>query len=148
MITPGDTHPALFQGYVSMKTRGKIAGASGTEAEILELCRDKFHWKTNREIDRVEELFDDGLIFVHLNGHVTTKREWIATMRSGTFVYRSIRPHELSAKVYAEAAVVFGKATFDVIFGGHSGRYELAFTEVYALKAGAWKLVNLHTCGY
>lgn len=63
----------------------------GTEAEILELCRDKFHWKTNREIDRVEELFDDGLIFVHLNGHVTTKREWIATMRSGTFVYRSIR---------------------------------------------------------
>lgn len=42
-----------------MKTRSKIAGASGIEAEILKLRRDKFFWKTNGEIDRIAELFDD-----------------------------------------------------------------------------------------
>jgi len=116
------------------------------EQDILDLCRDKFRWKTQGDVDRVDDLFDDDLIFVHLNGHVTTKREWIATMRSGAFVYRRIVPHQLTAKVYGDAAVVFGKASFDVSFGGHQTRYELAFTEVYAHKAGAWKLVNLHTC--
>lgn len=42
-----------------MKTRSKIEGPFRTEAEILKLRCDKFCWKTNGEIDRIAELFDD-----------------------------------------------------------------------------------------
>lgn len=114
--------------------------------DIIDLCQSKFHWKTSGDVNRVEDLFDDELIFVHLNGHVTSKRDWIGQMRSGRFVYNRITPREMSARVYGDAAVLFGKARFDVSMGGFNATYDLAFTEVYARKQGAWKLVNLHTC--
>jgi len=123
-----------------------IARPTAEEEEILRLSLDKFRWKTTRDVDRVEDLFDDELIFVHLTGHVSSKREWIEQMRSGRFLYKRIEPREMTARVYGEAAVLFGKAVFSVQMGGGSGTYDLAFTEVYALKASRWKLVNLHTC--
>lgn len=118
------------------------------EKEIVELSLDKFNWKTTGDVDRVEDIFDDDLVFVHLNGNVTSKREWIGQMRSRSFVYNRIEPHEMSAKIYGEAAVLFGKATFAVTMGDFKGNYDLVFTEVYARKNGVWKLVNLHTCAY
>lgn len=124
----------------------RIAAASASDQDIVRLAQDKFSWKTSGDIDRVEDLFDDDLIFVHLNGQVTTKREWISQMRSGRFVYERITPYELSARVYGQTAVLFGKARFDVRMSGHRGQFELAFTEVYVQKDGKWKLVNLHAC--
>ena len=120
----------------------------GAEAEIVQLSLDKFRWKTAGEVNSVEDLFDDELVFVHLNGHVTSKRDWIGQMRSRRFVYDRIEPHEMSARVYGDTAVLVGKATFSVTMGSFKGSYDLVFTEVYARKARAWKLVNLHTCSY
>ncbi|WP_126424298.1 nuclear transport factor 2 family protein [Asticcacaulis excentricus] len=119
-----------------------------TAEDIVKLSTDKFRWKTDRDVDRVANLFDDDLIFVHLNGRVSSKSEWIEEMRSGRFVYERISPRELTARVYGDAAALFGKARFDVRFSGHRASFDLAFTEVYARKSGAWRLVNLHTCSY
>jgi ketosteroid isomerase-like protein len=113
-----------------------------TEKEILDLSLEKFKWKTTRQIDKVEDLFDDDLVFVHLTGHVTTKADWIRQMRSGQFVYNKIEQKEASAKVYGNTAVLVGKALFTVNGGS---RYDLIYTEVYTKKNNRWKLVNLHT---
>ncbi|WP_190300428.1 nuclear transport factor 2 family protein [Rufibacter hautae] len=115
---------------------------STAEAEILNLSLDKFRWKTEREVDKVADLFDDELVFVHLTGHITTKADWIRQMRTGAFVYNKIALREHSAKVYGDTAVLVGKAAFTV-----NGRsvYHLVYTEVYTKKNGKWKLVNLHT---
>lgn len=42
---------------------------TATEADILALSQEKFRWKTTGRIDLVENLFDDELVFIHLNGH-------------------------------------------------------------------------------
>jgi ketosteroid isomerase-like protein len=119
-----------------------------TEAEILELSTEKFRWKTARQIDRVADLFDDEIIFVHLNGHISSKKEWIDQLRSGRFIYNVIKVKEASAKSYGDTTVLVGKAEFTVTMGGSKSKYDLVYTEVYAKKADSWKLVNLHTCGY
>lgn len=118
--------------------------AKPTEAEqaILDLSLEKFRWKTARQVDFIEDLFDDDLVFVHITGHITTKQAWISEMRSGRFIYDKIVPHSAAAKVYHETAVVTGKAAFTVNGGSV---YKLVYTEVYAKKNGQWKLVNLHT---
>jgi hypothetical protein len=46
-----------------------------TEAEILKLSTDKFGWKTAGEIDLIEDLFDNDLVFIHITGQITTKAE-------------------------------------------------------------------------
>ncbi|MBO2007896.1 nuclear transport factor 2 family protein [Hymenobacter negativus] len=117
-----------------------------TDQEILMLSSDKFRWKTTGNIDAVADLFDDELVFVHLDGHISSKREWIDELRAKRFVYHTITFREASAKVYGSTAVLVGKATFNVTMNGRRGTYNLVYTEVYTRKNDQWKLVNLHTC--
>lgn len=118
---------------------------STAEKEILQLSADKYRWYTEKKIDPVEDLYDDSLVFVHLNGHISNKKEWIGQMRSGSFVYNEINIKEASAKVYGNTAVLVGKAIF-IVNGG--SRYSLVYTEVYTKKNEQWKLVNIHTCSF
>jgi len=122
---------------------------SAEETEILNLSMEKFRWKTTGNVDAVADLFDDELVFVHLNGNITSKSEWIAQMRSHRFVYKAIEVEEIpSVKVYDGTAVLVGKAKFKVSMSGFPGSYKLVYTEVYVKKNNKWKLVNLHTCSY
>lgn len=113
--------------------------------EILELSLDKFRWKTTGQIDKVANLFDDELVFVHITGQLTSKAAWIAQLKSKSFVYDKIEPQNHDAKVYGNTAVLVGRAWFTVNGGS---LYKLVYTEVYVKKNGEWKLVNLHTTSY
>lgn len=124
------------------KSTNKMDNSTQMEQEILDLSLEKFKWKTEGKVDLVEDLFDDELIFVHLTGNITTKKEWISQMRSKSFVYNKIELKEHSAKVYGNTAVLVGKAKFTVNGGGV---YNLVYTEVYTRKNNKWQLVNLHT---
>jgi hypothetical protein len=119
-----------------------VSAQSRSEAEILKLSQEKFSWKTTGQFDKLEELFDDDLVFIHITGHVTTKADWMNQLRTGRFVYDKIEQKEASAKVYGETAVLVGKAKFTVNGGSV---FHLIYTEVYTRKNGKWKLVNLHT---
>jgi hypothetical protein len=52
----------------------------------------------------LEDVFDDELVFVHLNGYITSKREWMSELRSRRFVYDRIEPHETSVRAFGDAA--------------------------------------------
>ena len=118
---------------------------TATATEILNLSQEKFRWKTERKIDAIEDLFDDELVFIHLNGHFSSKKEWIQELRTKRFVYNAINLKEASVKVYGNTAVLVGKARFSVTMNGSKGAWTLVYTEVYTKKNNRWKLVNLHT---
>ncbi|MGB4400169.1 MAG: nuclear transport factor 2 family protein [Daejeonella sp.] len=109
---------------------------------------EKFHWKTSGRIDLIEELFDDDIVLVHLNGYISPKAQWIKELRSGRFIYKSIDVKEASVTSYGNTVVVVGKAIFNVVIRGSKNTLKLTYTEVYTLKNNVWKLVNLHTCAY
>src|SRR3954451_13357159 len=77
----------------------------------------------------LRSLFDDDLVFVHLNGYITSKEEWMSMLRSGSFVYDRIDLKEASVRAYGDTAVLVGKATF-VVNGGSVN--PLVYTELYA----------------
>ncbi|PWS27535.1 hypothetical protein DHW03_08025 [Pedobacter yonginense] len=113
--------------------------------QILELSLEKFRRKTFGQIDRVADLFDDGLEFTHLTGRMTSKSEWILQLRAKTFIYNKVKPQEHRVEVYGDMPVSVGKAWFTV----NDGRiYKLIYTEVYTIKMGEWKLVPLYTRSY
>lgn len=113
-----------------------------TETEILNLSLEKFKWKTTGQFDKLADLWDDELVFIHLTGHTTTKNEWIKQLKNGTFSYNKIDLKDHSVKIYENTAILVGKASFTVNGGSV---YKLIYTEVYTQKNGKWKLVNLHT---
>ena len=86
----------------------------------------------------LEDLFDNILIFIQINGHTANKKEWIAEMLSGRFIYNVIKVKKASAEVYGETAVLVGKAAFTVTIGGYKGNFNLLYTEVYTIKNKKW----------
>ena len=126
-----------------MRTQHDPQAHPTIEDEIYALSKEKFRWKTEGHFDLLSDLFDDDLVFVHLNGYITSKQEWMSQLRSGWFVYDRIDLKEASVRAYGDTAVLVRKATF-VVNGGSVHR--LVYTEVYTRKNNQWKLVNLHTC--
>ncbi len=82
--------------------------------EVRRLSQAKWRWASGGQLDRLADLLDEELVFVHLNGHITSKREWMGELRSGRFVYERIEPHETSVRAFGDAAVVVGRGTFTV----------------------------------
>lgn len=127
---------------ISIFLKMDASAQTALEKEIVKLSADKYHWYTEKKIDAADDLYDDDLVFIHITGHISSKKEWISQMSSGSFVYNQINVKEASAKVYGNTAVLVGKASF-VVNGG--SRYNLIYTEVYTKKNDKWKLVNVHT---
>jgi hypothetical protein len=96
------------------------------EDEIYALSVGKFRFKTGQRFDELADLFDDDLVFVLLNGHITSKQEWIEMLRSRRFVYDRIDLKEASVRAYGDTAVLVGKATLVVNDGSV---YRLVYTE-------------------
>jgi hypothetical protein len=113
------------------------------EDEILALSEQKFGWQVDGRFDLLADLYDDDLVFVHLNGTITSKQEWLDTLTSGSFVYNRIDVQEAAARGYADTAVLVGKATF--VVNGDTV-LKLVYTEVYARRNDRWQLVNSHNC--
>jgi ketosteroid isomerase-like protein len=126
-----------------VKSQQDHQSQAAIEDEIHALSLEKFRWKTEGHFHQLSDLFDDDLVFVHLNGFVTSKQEWISQLKSRMFVYDRIDLEEASVRVYGDTAVLVGKARFAVNGGSV---YKLVYTEVYTKKNDQWKLVNLHTC--
>lgn len=117
-----------------------------TDKDIIRLSTEKFRWMTARKVDRIDDLFDKNIVFVHMNGQVTTKKDWMQQFRTEVFRFEQIVPRQMQACVYTNTAVLFGRGTFLVTMYGFKSSWKLAFTEVYALKNKTWKLVNVHSC--
>jgi hypothetical protein len=111
--------------------------------KIRALSEAKWLWASDDQLDRLEDLFDDELVFVHLNGRITSKPEWMNELRARRFVYDHIEPHETSVRAYGDAAVVAARGTFTV---NGAIVFKLVCTEVYAMRGGQWKLVSFHAC--
>ena len=90
------------------------------DSEILQLSHEKFRWKTAGKIDLLENLFDDELVFIHLNGHISSKKEWINELHSKRFIYQYIDQREASVKLYGDSAVLVGNAVFSVSMSSYS----------------------------
>jgi ketosteroid isomerase-like protein len=119
---------------------------STTQTEILNLSKDKFRWKTEGKIDSVADVFDDDFVFVHINGVIQSKEDWIKELKSRRFIYNKIDVKQASVKTFGATVVLVGKATFTVTIHGHTASYNLVYTEVYVKENNKWKIVSLHTC--
>jgi hypothetical protein len=114
---------------------------SAAEA-VLDLFRDQCRWMMEGRADLLDGILADSFTAQHITGYVSPKAEWIGQVRSGEFVYHSIRDEGTSVDVQDGSATVVSRAVHDVTLYGHRGRYRLRSTLHYALTPGGWKAVR------
>lgn len=113
------------------------------EAEVQDISRKKFRWMTEKKLDSLEFLVDERLSYIHSNGWIQSKKEFLEDF-NGKLIYHRIDVSELSARVYRRSAVVTGKGHFTVSLNGNRLETDLLFSEVYVRSGNKWKLVSRH----
>jgi len=120
-----------------------VAGIAGDEARdaVLAAQAERIRAMVDADLDALDELLADDLVYHHTTGRVDSKAALIASLAPGGIDYQLIEPQDSTLRLYGNTAVVTGHAALKVIAAGQTHDLSILFTEVYVL-SDRWRLVS------
>lgn len=115
---------------------------SKTEQELIQLSKDKWIWMANKDMDKLEKLFDDKSKFLHMSG-TWKKAEELEIIKTGSIWYKEAKVHDTAVEVSGKTAVVWNRITLVANVRGADVSTEFTVTEVYQKQKKAWKMLAL-----
>ncbi|MGH8309842.1 MAG: nuclear transport factor 2 family protein [Steroidobacteraceae bacterium] len=109
--------------------------------DIVVVERLRFAAMTRQDVNALEPMLGEDLVYCHSDGRCETKPEFLETIRSGRIRYRAINVIELRTRRVGEAVVINGSVLVDGVIGGQPRSLRIAFTDVYARRNGRWQLI-------
>lgn len=110
--------------------------------EVIGLSKDKWQWMANKDVGKLNELFHQDAVFVHMGGSWGKERE-VDIIENGGIHYKKADIHEASANVIGNTAIVLNRITLLAVVGGNEVTNPFMVTEVYKQQHGEWKLASL-----
>ena len=105
--------------------------------EIIALEDRRIEAMTKGDVQTLEEILADDLIYTHSTARIDTKSSFIEAISSGRSKYRSVEREDVKVRQFGDSAVVTGHATFHVAANNSEAR----FINVYATRNVPWQLV-------
>lgn len=119
-----------------------FAQTSKEEQKILQLSKDKWQWMADKNVDKLEPLFDSKSKFVHMSG-TWKKDEELEIIKTGSIWYKEAKVHDSAIEVSGKTAIVWNRITLVAIVRGTEVKTEFTVTEVYQKQSKNWKLLAL-----
>lgn len=119
-----------------------LAQNSSEEEEIINLSKAKWQWMSDKNVDKLDSLFHEKSMFVHMGG-AWGKEPEINIIKSGGIWYKKADIHEVSVKIIDNTAILLNKITLLAVVGGNEVTNPFEVTEVYINQDGNWKLGSL-----
>lgn len=112
------------------------------EQELVSLSKQKWQWMADRDINSLDDLFHEKVVFVHM-GATMNKEQEINTIKGGGIQYKNTEIKETSVRIIGNTAIVLEKIRLTAIVGGNEVINPFMVTEVYIKSEDKWKLVSL-----
>lgn len=110
-------------------------------AELEALERSRFTAQLRVDIDTLQPLLADDLVYCHTNALCQTKAEFIATLRSHTLAYKSIDVIAQNSRSLAPGiAVINGKLNMQGELNGQAVTLQAVYTALWSRRDGRWQL--------
>lgn len=109
------------------------------EQTIVDLSNDKWTWMSEKNTDKLAELFHENSQFVHMGGYWGKQQE-LETIRTGGIWYKKAEIHDVQVKFAAGTATVYSRIHLNSEVGGNAVRFPFIVTEVYVMENGKWQL--------
>lgn len=117
--------------------------AQNTAEEIKSLSKDKWQWMADKDVDRLDKLFDTQAMFVHMGGSWGKERE-LEIIKSGFIHYKKADIHEVLAPIIIENMVILlNRITLLAVVGNNEVSNPFMVTEVYVKVGNDWKMGSL-----
>jgi ketosteroid isomerase-like protein len=110
-----------------------------TESVVLEMEEKRRTAMMTGDVATLAFLAHDGLIYTHGSGNVDGKASWLEAMRSGRTRYTAMRWDAVDIRVMGNAAMLTGKAAFDVEINGQPRTLHMRYLNVWSKTADGWK---------
>ncbi|WP_339878782.1 nuclear transport factor 2 family protein [uncultured Algoriphagus sp.] len=115
---------------------------TSTEQEIKKLSMDKWQWMADKDVAKLEVLFDDKAKFVHMSGSWKKDRE-LEIIESGSIWYKKAEVHDTAVEISGNTAIVWNRITLTAFVRGNDVVTEFTVTEVYQKQGEDWKMLAL-----
>lgn len=119
-----------------------FAQSSKVEQTILQISKDKWQWMSDKDVAKLEPLFDDKAKFVHMSG-TWKKAEELDIIKSGSIWYKKATVHDSAIEMFGKTAIVWHRITLEAVVRENEVKTEFTVTEVYQKKGKNWKLLAL-----
>ncbi|QDK80470.1 nuclear transport factor 2 family protein [Spirosoma sp. KCTC 42546] len=110
-----------------------------TEQELITLSKDKWQWMADKNVDKLNDLFDEKAMFVHMGGSFDKSRE-LEIIKTGFVWYKQVDIHKVSVNIIGSTAILLTKITLLAVVNEHEITTEFEVTEVYIQQQAGWKL--------
>lgn len=112
------------------------------EKTLIELSRQKWLWMAERNIQALDNLFDERSVFVHMSRTLTKSQE-LEVITTGNIQYKMADVKESSVRFIGDTAIVLNRIDLFAIVRGTEANNPFMVTEVYVKKGGGWRLGSL-----
>ncbi|MBG6188646.1 MULTISPECIES: nuclear transport factor 2 family protein [Flavobacterium] len=115
---------------------------SAIEQEVIQLSKQKWEWMADKNITKLEPLFDNKSKFVHMSG-TWKKDEELDIIKTGRIWYKNAKIHDVAIETFGKTAILWNRITLEAIVRGSEVVTEFTVTETYQKQGNGWKLLAL-----
>jgi len=127
---------------IILSTQWSLAQNSSVEEEIINLSKEKWQWMSDKNADKLDVLFHEKSVFVHMGGSWGKERE-LGVIKGGGIWYKKADIHEVSVNIIDNTAILLNRIDLLAEVGGNEVTNPFEVTEVYVKQDGVWKLGSL-----
>jgi ketosteroid isomerase-like protein len=120
----------------------QLAACRTTRASVRDVDAMRFQAMVQNDLNSLAALLAENLVYMHTDGTVESKSEFLARLRSGSLRYRSIAPTDVRVRPFGNIAVVTGRSQMAVTNAGSDHEFEIVYTAVYEAAGDRWQLVS------
>ncbi|MFA9198850.1 MAG: nuclear transport factor 2 family protein [Aquirufa sp.] len=132
---------ALFLSFMLLTLNSAFA-QTNSEETIKQLSKDKWQWMSDKEVDKLEKLFDAKAKFVHMSG-TWKKDEELDIIKTGSIWYKKATVKDTAVEIIGNTAIVWNRITLDAVVRENVVVTEFTVTEVYQKQESEWKMLGL-----
>ena len=132
---------ALFLS-LSLLTISGVWAQTQSEESIKQLSKDKWQWMADKDVDKLDKLFDTKAKFVHMSG-TWKKDEELDIIKTSRIWYKKAAVKDTAVEISGNTAIVWNRITLDAVVREQVAVTEFTVTEVYQKQGKEWKMLAL-----
>ncbi len=109
--------------------------------EIEALERKRAEAMQAGDVDTLDALISDKLVYLHSSGGRDGKESYLGQIRDGTITYIRVAPPEPEVVLAGDTAIVFGRMNADVVRAGKDLALDYDYLAVWAKEGGQWRFL-------
>lgn len=118
------------------------AAPTPDEQAVLDLSKAKWTWMAEKDLAKLDGLFAEKAMFVHMSGKWGKARE-LEVIETGRIWYKKAETYSAVVNLFGDTAILLTEIDLIAVVGGNEVVNAFMVTEVYIRENGTWKMGSL-----